>query len=495
MKLKKTWISFLEYPIFIMVVLAFLCGAGYEIIRKYDFFIKIPDKADLIQIMTSVIYVVLCVVLTLIIGQLTKKIRFLGPVLVFVIFCISIFVRIVYLESNMPRIAEADYFYKLSFIEDKPAPVYDQYGISYYYFMILGTLFSFVGNKVVFAALFQVLVQCVSGLFLYGAVKSSIGKNGATFVFLTYCAMPLFMEIRPEELWGLFFSFSFYMITLLVKNYSNPDVSLGYRILQGFFTCSFIVFYGMSDLIGLAFWIILLLCGFFIESEENIINIKRNSVYFVTIILSSLLSFVGFIFLKAYMTGSTLDFVLSDYYNRYFSGGNFLIRKFTNTDYDIGILVLVFLYFVIALIWVVKYFKTPHTKTMLPLLIIFSVAGLSIYEKNMFDLIPSLLVSCSFFAGLGMEGVTMKNKVKINSEKIKEEMIPIENIYSENIKTENRVEEQKNQDIQPVVKMIDNPLPVPKKHVKKQMDYAIEPEERLMDFDIRELSKNDDFDI
>ena len=132
------------------------------------------------------------------------------------------------------------------------------------------------------------------------------------------------------------------MITLLVKNYSNPDVSLGYRILQGFFTCSFIVFYGMSDLIGLAFWIILLLCGFFIESEENIINIKRNSVYFVTIILSSLLSFVGFIFLKTYMTGSTLDFVLSDYYNRYFSGGNFLIRKFTNTDYDIGILVLVF---------------------------------------------------------------------------------------------------------------------------------------------------------
>ncbi|NTV79643.1 MAG: hypothetical protein HGA25_11060 [Clostridiales bacterium] len=89
----------------------------------------------------------------------------------------------------------------------------------------------------------------------------------------------------------------------------------------------------------------------------------------------------------------------------------------------------------------------------------------------------------------------MKNKVKINSEKIKEEMIPIENIYSENIKTENKVEEQKNQDIQPVVKMIDNPLPVPKKHVKKQMDYAIEPEERLMDFDIRELSKNDDFDI
>ena len=44
--------------------------------------------------------------------------------------------------------------------------------------------------------------------------------------------------------------------------------------------------------------------------------------------------------------------------------------------------------------------------------------------------------------------------------------------------------EQKTQENKPVIEFIDNPLPVPKKHVRKQMDYAIEPDARLMEFDI-----------
>lgn len=45
------------------------------------------------------------------------------------------------------------------------------------------------------------------------------------------------------------------------------------------------------------------------------------------------------------------------------------------------------------------------------------------------------------------------------------------------------------------INYIENPLPLPKKHVKREMGYAFEPDESLMDFDIKELSENDDFDI
>ena len=52
------------------------------------------------------------------------------------------------------------------------------------------------------------------------------------------------------------------------------------------------------------------------------------------------------------------------------------------------------------------------------------------------------------------------------------------------------LEEEANKEI----KFLDNPLPVPKKHVKKSIDYAFEPEADMMNYDI-EISADDDFDI
>lgn len=44
------------------------------------------------------------------------------------------------------------------------------------------------------------------------------------------------------------------------------------------------------------------------------------------------------------------------------------------------------------------------------------------------------------------------------------------------------------------VKLLDNPLPLPKKHIRKVMDYRVQPEESDMEYDI-EVDEDDDFDI
>ena len=44
------------------------------------------------------------------------------------------------------------------------------------------------------------------------------------------------------------------------------------------------------------------------------------------------------------------------------------------------------------------------------------------------------------------------------------------------------------------VEYIENPLPVPKKHIRKTMDYAFIPNESQMKYDIQ-VSDNDDFDL
>lgn len=45
------------------------------------------------------------------------------------------------------------------------------------------------------------------------------------------------------------------------------------------------------------------------------------------------------------------------------------------------------------------------------------------------------------------------------------------------------------------VKLIPNPLPLPKKHVKKEMDYAFEPPKERMHYDLNNYNVNDDYDL
>lgn len=54
--------------------------------------------------------------------------------------------------------------------------------------------------------------------------------------------------------------------------------------------------------------------------------------------------------------------------------------------------------------------------------------------------------------------------------------------------------EVENMETKKEIKLIENPLPLPKKHVKKTMDYRFEPEPEFMKYDI-EVKENDDFDL
>jgi len=70
----------------------------------------------------------------------------------------------------------------------------------------------------------------------------------------------------------------------------------------------------------------------------------------------------------------------------------------------------------------------------------------------------------------------------------------------ESIMNENRImepqpyEEKKEKNRPKPGEYLDNPLPVPKKHVKKELDYAFEPEQELLFYEIPVL-EDDDFDI
>ena len=45
------------------------------------------------------------------------------------------------------------------------------------------------------------------------------------------------------------------------------------------------------------------------------------------------------------------------------------------------------------------------------------------------------------------------------------------------------------------IKFIENPLPLPKKHVKKEMNYAFEPTPDQMHYDLNNYRLDDDYDL
>jgi hypothetical protein len=78
-------------------------------------------------------------------------------------------------------------------------------------------------------------------------------------------------------------------------------------------------------------------------------------------------------------------------------------------------------------------------------------------------------------------------KLAIDSEPVRKEGIDID---KEAVSEETGGKEE----IKKEIKFIENPLPLPKKHVKKDMDYAVEVLSEQMDYDISP-KENDDFDI
>lgn len=64
-----------------------------------------------------------------------------------------------------------------------------------------------------------------------------------------------------------------------------------------------------------------------------------------------------------------------------------------------------------------------------------------------------------------------------------------------NVVQEATVEPSAKEETKKPIKFIENPLPLPKKHVKKEMNYAFEPSKDQMHYDLNNYSVDDDYDL
>jgi Na+-transporting methylmalonyl-CoA/oxaloacetate decarboxylase gamma subunit len=137
---------------------------------------------------------------------------------------------------------------------------------------------------------------------------------------------------------------------------------------------------------------------------------------------------------------------------------------------------------IIILFWYIYYVSRKYYCFRLSMILavfpayIYKISSVDSYNMSVFLMLVLLILVLTIYSKIVM--AFSKNSDNIDN---KEDSSMREIVMAENETTE--------------VKMIDNPLPMPKRREHKEMDFAIELTPENDDFDIKELPEGDDFDI
>ncbi len=378
---------------------------------------------------------------------------------------------------------------------------YDNSNPVYFYHQLLTALCTFFGNKIYPALFLQAVLYCFTILVLYAAVRQIAG---ATAAFLTISGMGLLSvlqknttQLNPDILWFLVISIGIYSMFSILTDKSYKKAILTGMVLS--LVCFF-------DVVGLLFVILaflFMIVSHFRLQQDRVVNEKRTFLMGrITLFTFAFLSGVIILFFfKYYLSDRLLIQQMNELYHLYFDRINL---DFTSYLQNIAIsyfeIPLVFRVFMIlpAAVWIFSYW-TARYDVAYPVVAFF--IGIHLFSGIFTEQLQYMMLL--FFAWLcigavGMNHIAFSTLEIPDSEKsIKTNAIPEILEAAENAKVEDQVKEKLVIISESAKKpeLLDNPLPVPPRHVKKVMDYAFIPMDHQMHYDLDSVNSNDDYDI
>lgn len=366
-------------------------------------------------------------------------------------------------------------FFEAAAIKEKGSIPFMQHGASYLYTGILSGWFSFLGNKQEAGLVLQAVLQILGILCFYFAIRNLVGKKEAVLSLAVMAVSPALLcstfTLTPENLYFFLFSGMFFLISVY-KRYEEKGR-------KTWAVCCFLVFLGIGcgylvylDILG----ILLLVAAFFV-----ILSKKRkkgkNISYICFITVGALVGMFVLFLTVADGKNTTLIKEMSLWVGLFFYEFSW---RCTMAGPDLTLAGNLFLLCLAG--WSVFGFfrKREDDSSMYMLSVVILVFLVSFGEQNMsyqplvtvyWAILASIGVACVMTPERKEETVKQKGKEKVEEQTVLD------------------LEENENQ-----IHFIENPLPLPKKHIKKTMDYGFLPGEELMKYDI-EISDDDDFDL
>ncbi len=363
------------------------------------------------------------------------------------------------------------------------------HGAVYFYVHLLRILFYFLGNKFTVAVVLQVVLQMLAVLLLFFAIRGLVGRVTAVVMLSFSMCSPYMIQgaltLSPEMLYLLFCSAVLCLLAVECKGLLRPWVYL----LLGALVSVMIYL----DVAGILIFLIAIGAIFCRRNEEPD---KRARLWAVlACILGAMAGFFLWIGLDSYLSGRRFFNVLRAWYSLYCPEGFVIPATFGTPGIPVEYIILFgLLGFGIFSFWCDRYLE--RIKTWGIAIIVLSLSACyGIFTPEMPGSIYIYLLF-TLLAGFAVEDC-LRISMRLKKERAEEpqliEIAEQELPEKQSDPIQVQPEEASLQEKKPV-QYIENPLPLPKKHVRRVLDYSIRDGKSKDDFDI-DVDESDDFDI
>lgn len=409
-------------------------------------------------------------------------------------------------------------YYDMAVLAEQGSASPMDYGITYLYVMLLSCVLTFLGHKVVSAVFLQICLQMMGILLAYIVTRKMTGRLPACISILylagSLTSLGMLFRIGPEWLFFILYMICMLIEVSFVKNYCEDNIPRLWAITCAIALGALIGAITYLDLIGASLLIVMLIAavGKKLELETTVYyNYSKgmNAAVIVCACISCAAVWFGIMSLVSYVKGTNVvNDILSRLQMCYLNSFFYTVKPYPGAEYYPDI------YWIAALIvpasfLVLEYFRSGKEQNYMLWILLCLLAAptpMAMFGEHGFRG-PALYV-WAVLAGLGLQNCIFGGRAKVMQAVIERinteaEIAPIASqagVSSGTNATSNTQQTAKTQSSgipetqAPKPRFIENPLPLPKKHVAREMDYQYIVAEKDMQYDIV-VCDNDDFDI
>lgn len=374
-------------------------------------------------------------------------------------------------------------FYELCRIQIGTQMPQLEYGVGDLYAKLLYLLFWLFGNHMLYAAYLQMALQIASLVFFYFALRSLWGFIPALAAEAALLVFPEFLKsltiLNQENLLLFLLCVNLCLAAAVLSRTLRKQSTAGRYALVILVSgiCAGLSAY--LEKLYLAVPAALLLALLLMKRPKEAQGMQKRRLQLPVYLIGMGLGFGVCLLVKRQITGQQYAAVWAEYDRVQLSGEVFLSGSVMNYASAL----LLFFVFVAAAAAVVIYSYCEKEQILPEIKEEIQIQDIESFEKS--------------------ETEEEIKKAEIKKSEIKKSEIEKMEIKESELKAVTGQENSRNvQEQQPqetaeekkTVKYIENPLPLPKRHVKKEMDYGFEPDCDLMKYDVM-VEENDDFDL
>ncbi len=393
------------------------------------------------------------------------------------------------------------------------------HGAVYFYLQVLHGLLVFLGNKMTAALVLQLVLQILTGIFLYFAVRKLTGTVAAVVALGYWMLCPVLsgrVILGPEPLYQLLWMIGLCVCVEALDCFRLRGEEPGIRSIGGFFLSGIAIgILTYLDVTGL----LLLLVVFsvlFLETKRKVKIMRRIGAGALGL-FGAAVAFFACIALDAVGSGKQMENVLLAWW-KVFSPGKFTwIALYeqqavhTYVPYKVVAVIIVVIMVTILASGVFSYWcrkELERQSVWLALVLILGIlSGCGMLSEDMPGL-TLLYLLLAVAAGAGVQAIlpyemeTFRDVKWVMSEAVetvpegaspKKRRLKVQDLETEDLPEEEPAPVPEEVPETDKIQFIENPLPLPKKHMPKVLDYKLNSGDGDFDYDYP-VADDDDFD-